>query len=166
MLTKANSTSSMKTKLTKPKMKVSISENELSLKPLSLIDNLVVKISSITPEKNFSLNKERSKTIIDLNDFDLNNSEEYDLIKAKVNNVKLAVSKYITQLEQRGPKLEELEASCVKLSEHTKDLEQVAVKTKKFYYNDYFYKKYKIITAVTLCIILIITIPIFKIFKS
>ncbi|RNA37013.1 hypothetical protein BpHYR1_042948 [Brachionus plicatilis] len=145
MLLKANSTTNIKKNSNRPKMKKSISENELDVKSVPLMNDLVFKISSLKPEKNnISLGKERSKTIIDLNDFNLNNMEEYDLINAKVNNVKMAVSQYITQLEQRGPKLEELEASCLKLSQHTKDLEQVAVQTKKFYYNNYFYQKYNV----------------------
>lgn len=162
-----NSMSSMKNHQNKS-IKRSLSENKLDWKPTLYIDNLVFKnMSSLKTEKNNSLpNKDRSKTIIDLYSFKLNDTEDYNLINQKVNNVKTAVSQYITQLEQRGPKLEELQASCIKLSEHTKDLEQVAVKTKKFYYNNFFHKKHKLIAIIILIFLLVFTLIILKILKS
>lgn len=165
MMPRTNSISCMKNYINKSRIKRSLSENKLDNKQNLVIENLVFKkMSFLKTENNNSL--DHSKTIIDLHCLNINDSDEYNLINQKVNNVKSAVSQYITQLEQRGPKLEELQASCIKLSEHTKDLEQVAVKTKKFYYNNFFYKRHTFIAIMILIFLLIFSLIILKILKS
>lgn len=92
----------------------------------------------------------------DLFNLDLNNQGDIDKIYERVDSVKLTVSKYIEKLEERGPKLEDLEASCVKLSEQTKDLELVSRATKKIYYDEKLVK-FKLICVFFILIALILS---------
>ncbi|CAF0803564.1 unnamed protein product [Brachionus calyciflorus] len=167
MLKKSNSTSSLfKKNSQKRDLSISLSVNELVKKvSISNIHSKISnKVSSIRIRSNSkeNLNPTKSKTVIDLESVDLEKPEEFDLILDKVDTVKNAVSQYIIQLEQRGPKLEDLEASCLKLNEQTKELEKMAKQTKKHFYSKYIKQKYKCLVIFLFILMIMVIIPAFS----
>jgi hypothetical protein len=52
-------------------------------------------------------------------------------LQVTIDNMKTAMVKYTEQLQERGPNLENLQASCIKLTERTKELELTARVVKK-----------------------------------